>query len=314
MSENGGLLNRVKAVGNWLADKKNSSLIAGIGFSILHATVNHESPSEALRYLGYASLGLNSAILGIRYRLPQLNEAIANKVDGSLEKLKMPSYNSNGAPLFLNGIFLGGMTAVSAITLDVPRFIINGGFFLANTTVGAQMSGNSTYTTGNWGKNAFNAVANIKKLPTNLKTTFKKFAEQPPNFLKYTLYLPEFSASLAAFTAATQHSGAGAVASGVFSALAVGTAIINSGDTNNPNINKLPIIGKIADKVSSIPIPDFVWARSSMVMASFGAMAGAYDAGNIGPMVGHGGAVGGNAAIANAARQTQLENLEINNN
>ena len=311
MRNNKLLLNRVKSVGTWLTDKKNVALIAGISFSILHASVNHESPSEALRFLGYASLGVNSTILGIRYFLPQLNELIASKVDKNLERLKMPSYNSNGAPLFLNGLFMGLMTGVSAISLDVPRFIVNGGFFLANTTVGAKVSGNNTYTTENWGKNVLTGMSKIGQLPIKLTNTFKKYAEQPPNFLKYTVYLPEFSGSVAAFTAATQHSGVGAVISGTFSAVAVGFAIVNSKNASNPsNVNELPVIGKIASKVSSVPIPGFIWARCSMVCASLGAAAGAFDLNNSLQGVGHGSAAIGNAAIANQARQTQLESLK----
>lgn len=303
MSNNIPLLNRAKDVGEWLTNTKSGKVICdpGVLFSILHACIFSGSDSNLIFGAGLFSLGVTASVSAIRQLNPNLNEKISDKIRPILHKVSAPEFNSNGFPLFINGVILSGIALTAFAKGDYSSGVVALSFAVSNTDKGARISGEKSWTVENLGNKFFKAIG---------KNTY---VENPPRFLKHTVYLPELWGSMGAFSAAFMHSGPAALAGGLSSLTAVRAAGVNNGDLKNPAIRDKPVAGtfaKLSDGKES-PASDQVISRRFMKYASFIYSTGAFVSGNIVPAIGHFSAGIANNILEKKDRQIQQEKLNL---
>lgn len=301
----------INRVGNWLKDEKNAGSVSGISFSMLHALIFSASPSDTVQYLGYASFALNASILSIRHFLPSLNASLTNVFNKALENVKMPSFESAGFPLFLNGLVLTGIATTAFINNDPLSGAISLAYAIANTDKGARISQNIAWTMENLVQSIFNKAA--KHLPYgNTQMGAKMLSNNSPRFLKHSLYLPELWGSLGATIYGASHSGWAAAVGALSATVAVTAAAINNGDLKNPAVSQAPIINRITnffDRNEDFKSSDAVVSRRFMKYASLSFAAGAGLLGNVVPAIAHSFATLGNHTLERADRSRQLAAL-----
>lgn len=269
--------------------------------------------SPLIQGLGYSSLGLTLSISAVRNIFPDLNKKIAKKFNVVSEKLKAPTIDSNGFPLFINGVVLSGIALTAFATGDYLSSSISFAYAGANIDKGARISGNNSWTMEAVGTNFFNSAEKIGGTE-KIKSQLKFLAETPPRILKYSAYLPELWGSAGAMIYGISHSGMAAAIGALAAGVAVTAAAINNGDLKNPAIAKTPIVGKLVSLSNrgENPASDQVISRRFMKYASISYGVGALLLGNPMPAMAHGCGAAGNAILESGDRSRQQVALNLN--
>ena len=291
-----------ESVGEWLVNSKAGKVAfdPGVMFSAMHAIIFMGSESTTIKALGIASLGITAGISTLRNLAPNMNKAFAKAANPVLQKIGQPELDSNGFPLYANGVILGTVATTAVAAGDEGSALISVFFAAANVGKGAAIS--NSWTLESVGQKILNASSNLLPL-SGAKLGLKDIAENPPRMLKHSLYLPELYGSLGAFTYGVSHSGLFAAAGAISAAVAIRAAAINNGSMTAPAMQGFPVIGK------AFSSSDQVLSRRFMKWASVCYAGGASLLGNFDAMTAHLCAAGGNQRLENFDKKKQSEAL-----
>jgi len=221
-------------------------------FSAMHALVFSHSPSPAVKALGVGSLVFTMGVSASRNLTPRFNKVVARVADPFMDKLHQPKIDSNGFPLYANGMFLSAVAMASVAAKDWKTMSVAVAFALANAGKGAAISG--AWKIRDIGKNVVCGLSSLIPKGT-LKSSLNSAANNPAPFINNTIYLPEMYASIGAIIVGVSGT-ANAIASGNIGPTAITTlgtlcslgglaaAMQNNGDALNPKLGSLPVIGK----------------------------------------------------------------------